>query len=533
MAEAHQAQAESTTQTAENYLKYLIQRNPTQAKTRILLGRLYLEQGNPEAEQELELARRLGADPKEVLPLLGHSLLAQGKARAVLERIKPSNPTSSSLRAQIAVLYGQAQLMLGQFDAATASFIEALASESTSGMARVGLAWAALARSNLDQAEAEATRALSLDARLTEAWLAKAEVSRLRGRSAEAERAFARVLVLAPFNLSARLGRAAMALAQHQPETAAEDLRVASQIAPQNPLLNRLHGLLAYERGDLAGAIEALHQMLTTDQEGRSTTHLLGTLIDRELMAEHYQAVLLTARRLQGQAPQAALGYTAEGTVRMAQQDWGGAARVLTAAYQREPNARLALNLYIARSNSKESGAEAILESWFSAHPENIETRITAAIALQQNGQRQMAQAYYEKALETQSDHPVALNNLAWLYLEDRDPRALSIAELAYRQSPNNPQVLDTYGWVLVNEGDPQRGLFPLQQAVSGAPQDGSIRYHWAVALVQIGRSEDARQELEKLLHDLATFPQRSAAQALLARLQPVGLVQSDSILTD
>ncbi|CAK0760749.1 hypothetical protein CCP3SC15_2670001 [Gammaproteobacteria bacterium] len=429
------------------------------------------------------------------------------------------------------MLYGQAQLILEQFDAAQASFAEALKFGSVEGAARVGLARVALAQNDLERAEAEVTQALTADAEQVEAWLVKAEILRLRAKPAAAEESFTKAIALDPRNLSARLGKAAMELAQHQLDAADGELQRAAQIVPQHLLLNRLRGLLAYERGDLIAMEEVLNQILTIDQKESPATllSLLGALIKRELQAGHHQAVLLAARRLQRQAPMLALGYATEGTIRMVQQDWGGAARALEAAYQREPSGLLALDLYAARSNQGENGAASVLENWFIGHPKDIETQLAAAISLQQNGQLQSAQAYYEKILETQPNHPLALNNLAWLYLEKHDQRALAMAKRAYQLAPNDPQVLDTYGWILANEGYRLPGLFLLQRAVSGAPRDGDIRYHLAATLDQAGRQEDAHHTVRQLLNDLTAFPLRPTAQALLVKFQTRGY-NSDEI---
>ncbi|CAK0748005.1 hypothetical protein CCP3SC5AM1_140006 [Gammaproteobacteria bacterium] len=446
-------------------LKSFLQRNPLRVRERILLGHLYLEQDKPAAaEQEFEIARKVGADPREILPLLGYSLLAQGNALGLLERIKPPNPVPSYLRAQIALLYGQAQLMLEQFNAAVASFNEALKWGGVSNAARIGLAWTALAENDFERAEAEVTQAFAGDPRSADVWLVKAEILRLRAKPDEARDAFANVLALEPRNLSARLGKAAMELAQHQTDLAAKDLRVASQMAPRHPLVNRLNVLLAAERGN-PGLEEILNFLTSVDQEKSSPTFLfaLGKLMAREIKTGHHQAILFAARRLQNQAPKLALGYSMEGAVRMIQQDWDGAARALDSAYWREPSGLLAVDFYIARMNSGKEGAETILENWFSTHPDDLETRLAAAIAFQRKEQFYMAQTYYEKILKVQPNHFVALNNLAWLYFIKHDPRAIAFAERAYQITPNNSQVLDTYHQILLSKNNLQRAIIPLR----------------------------------------------------------------------
>jgi tetratricopeptide (TPR) repeat protein len=66
--------------------------------------------------------------------------------------------------------------------------------------------------------------------------------------------------------------------------------------------------------------------------------------------------------------------------------------------------------------------------------------------------QQQMGKAKerYEKALELNQHHALAANNLAWIYLEvagDVD-RAWSLASRAYELAPQDPNVMDTLGWI-------------------------------------------------------------------------------------
>jgi Tfp pilus assembly protein PilF len=51
-------------------------------------------------------------------------------------------------------------------------------------------------------------------------------------------------------------------------------------------------------------------------------------------------------------------------------------------------------------------------------------------------------------------NNPAALNNLAWAYQQEKDPRALGTAEQAFKLAGDNPGVLDTLGWMLVEQGN-------------------------------------------------------------------------------
>ena len=112
-----------------------------------------------------------------------------------------------------------------------------------------------------------------------------------------------------------------------------------------------------------------------------------------------------------------------------------------------------------------------------------------------------------------------ALNNLALAYAKQKDPRALGAAEKAYQLAPKSPVVMDTYGWILLEQGNTARALAILQQAAAKSPLP-EIRYHLAVALVKTGDKNGARKELEQILKTGKTFPMDQEARALLATLR-------------
>jgi len=113
----------------------------------------------------------------------------------------------------------------------------------------------------------------------------------------------------------------------------------------------------------------------------------------------------------------------------------------------------------------------------------------------------------------------VILNNLAWALSEAKDPRAVGFAEQALKLKPDNPAVMDTLGWILVQQGQPERGLKLLQQALSKVPDAAEIHYHLAAAYAKTGDSTRARQELKRLLDSGRDFPQEEQAKGLLKQL--------------
>jgi Tfp pilus assembly protein PilF len=139
-------------------------------------------------------------------------------------------------------------------------------------------------------------------------------------------------------------------------------------------------------------------------------------------------------------------------------------------------------------------------------------------MALHQAGQWQSAAEEYRRVLEHDADNVTVLNNLAWLSQELGQPEAVGYAERAHELAPERPEITDTLGWLLVQNGQVNRGLVLLQEAAVKAPHLPEIRYHMVVALDRAGRRDEAVKELDRLLRTGKDFADLEKARALRER---------------
>ncbi len=121
--------------------------------------------------------------------------------------------------------------------------------------------------------------------------------------------------------------------------------------------------------------------------------------------------------------------------------------------------------------------------------------------------------------LQQRPNDPVALNNLAWALQEQGRPEALTFARRAYLLAPN-PDVADTFGWILATNGRAAEALPLLRDAAKARPQDPSIQYHLALALNGTGNKDEAVQVLDGLVSRPEAFGDKAKAQALLDQLR-------------
>ena len=72
----------------------------------------------------------------------------------------------------------------------------------------------------------------------------------------------------------------------------------------------------------------------------------------------------------------------------------------------------------------------------------------------------------------------MALNNLAWLYQDSEPERSIELATRAAELYPDNADVLDTYGWILLKQNDREHATQVLERALELAPESTAIAEH-------------------------------------------------------
>ncbi len=229
------------------------------------------------------------------------------------------------------------------------------------------------------------------------------------------------------------------------------------------------------------------------------------------------QTVIATVRK---QKPGSPVPLQLEGDLLMAQDRSLAAASVYDKAYAIDKAGHSMVLVASALSKAgKMADADARLLAFLKEHPRDLSTRLYLASSKLVRNDYKSAAEQFELALRVDPTHVVALNDLAWTYLQMKDARARALAERAYGIADANPAVLDTLGWIYVSNGDAKRGLPLLKKAATLAPQAGDIRFHLGVGLAHSGDKANARKELEQLLADNRDYARRDEVKAMLAAL--------------
>jgi putative PEP-CTERM system TPR-repeat lipoprotein len=293
------------------------------------------------------------------------------------------------------------------------------------------------------------------------------------------------------------------------------------RIARLRPDLAEAHGklgLVYLANEDWGAARDAFQRTVRLDPK-----HVIArlSLAGLDIKDKKWNEAIKLAREVETDFPQATEAYVLQSTAYANLKQDAEAIAVLRRAEKAVPGssqpvieqAKLHFN-----SKADELGFRT-LKSWLTNHPDNVPVSLFLAETLMAFKKDEEAIAVYDKVLDQVPNNMMALNNLANL-LSDRDPkRGLKFAERAYAVAPADADVIDTYGWLQLKNGNTAKALELLKKAFEIAPDSAEIHYHLATVMAKSGDKIQARRELEKLLSAQKSFSSRKEAEALLQQL--------------
>ena len=102
--------------------------------------------------------------------------------------------------------------------------------------------------------------------------------------------------------------------------------------------------------------------------------------------------------------------------------------------------------------------------------------------------------------------------------MTEGNPKSLEYARKAAKAAPNNPDIEDTLGWILVGEGKLDEGLKYLRSSAKARPANAAVQYHLGVAYQKNGDVENAKKALQKAV-ELGNFNELDEAKKALELL--------------
>jgi putative PEP-CTERM system TPR-repeat lipoprotein len=531
---------------AAGYFERAARLDPKDASKRTGLGLALLSAGKSEAGfADLEAAAELDRDSAQAdLALIMARMRARqfDEALAAIDRLEkkqPDKPLTHNLR-------GTALLGKNDVPKARASFERALQIDPAFYAAAANLAQLDLRDKKPEDARKRFESVIQKDPKSVQAYLALAELTaRSGGGAEEVTRLLKQAQTANPAAIEPVLGLAQQLMQQNKPKDAVPLLQQALaqhpdnaqlldalgtaflrseekqqaietfeklvRLSPKSPQMHLRMGELKASLDDNAGAMASFRQAAELDPKAPGPQFGIAAMLLKDGKKDEAQKI---AANLQKALPSSSAGLALEGDLFAADKRWLDAAASYRKAIVIERSTPLVVKQHQSLlRGGKAPDAEAALKDGVRAAPADIALRMYAGEQAVAARQWKGAAEHYDVVVKANPANVVALNNLAWSLKELKDPRALQVAEDAYKRAPKAAPVIDTLAMILVERGDAKRGVELLKQATDLAPKVPDYRLHYAQALAGSGDKAAARGVAEALI---AEFPE--SGQAKVAR---------------
>jgi tetratricopeptide (TPR) repeat protein len=489
--------------TARDALEEVRKRDRTDAQTFMTLGRIYLDQNQPDKAAAVfqELVNNV-PQQRMAYALLVESLVRANKpqeAEKALRDILSFDPGSLEARLSLADMQSRRGDAKAVFETLQAAPEEARADPRYQRQ----YAWALYQSGQLDEAlkriEPLAAKAGGDN---QPALLLKGLILTAQGATAEALALISKVresqpkdigLAMAVAKLQQRAGRRADAertltdlsevLAKDGKAEESREVRLeATQIALEGKQWDQVSELL---RPLLASTDAPAHQtavLFQADAWGRAKRYDEAlALLDKEkktpALAGRRAEILFRA------------GRDAEAQHELAELAAGDEASALAAAqsYQRAEHYQESIP---------------ILEKLAAAHPDRLADGFLLGAAYERTGQRDRAVAEFRRVLKLDPEFHAAMNYLGYTFAEAgmNLEEALALVSRAVTLDPDNGAYVDSLGWTYFRLGrtDQARGM--LERAARLDPEDATLQEHLGDVYVALGQTERARQAYQRSL---------------------------------
>lgn len=482
------------------------------------------------AYRELEKIASADTGTRADMALVASQLRARKFDQALksidgLAKKQPDNPLIDNLR-------GTALLGKRDIDGARKSFEKALQKNPAYFPAAASLARLDLAAKKPEEARKRFEGVLAKDPKSSPALLALAELqARTGGKPDDVLATINKAVAANPTDVASRLALINFHLGAKEPKKAVAAAQDALGSLPDNPLLMDAEGraqqaaenynqaLSVYGRlaaltpnaiqpylrmaeihvaaKDKAAAMQSLRKALSVKPDSIEAQRGMMML---DLDAGRTSNAIATARNIQKQSPKNPVGYLLEGDAHAVGKAWKEAANAYRNGIRQTGANELAIKLHAALSAQNVPGeADKFADSWLKEHSKDLQFRLYLAESATARKDYPVAIRHYRALLDNQPDNPALLNNLAWVLGQNKDPKAIDLAEKAYKLAPDQASIVDTLGSLLVAKGDFDRGVELMKKAHSLAPNNPMIKLNLARALVKAGKNSDAKPMLDEL----------------------------------
>ena len=307
------------------------------------------------------------------------------------------------------------------------------------------------------------------------------------------------------------LGRSLLAAGDAQQAVATFTKLAAQQ--PKNPMV-QLRLADAYVAGrDFDSAKRALQRALELKPELPAAQRGLASVA---LAQKRPADALAIARALQKSHPKEPVGFALEGDIQRTEGNWPGAIAAHRMALAQGRGTEGVVRLHQTyRMAGQKAEADKLAAEWRKEQPGDMAFRFYLGDVAIAQKDWPTAEAHYAAVAQAQPRNALALNNVAWLMVQQGKPGAVKVAEQANAILPGRAQLMDTLASALAAEGQLPKAIETQKSAIERSPNDHSLKLGLARLYIQAGDKPRARAELD----DLVRLGDKFAAQAEVAAL--------------
>ena len=402
--------------------------------------------------------------------------------------------------------------------AALTAMEELAARDPYSPYAQLALSRTAILAGQLEQSLEAVERALQLKPDFIKAAILKAQILIKMEREEEAAELLQQATRSHPENLEVRFSYARLLLDQKDIEAARDQFDKIVRLEPDNADALYSLGLLELETGQYRAGEKHLRKLLKLEKRVQSAYYYLGYAATKQ---DHDAEALDWFRKVESgdfwsQAQlQAARIMVRQGRVDE-MQDY---LRVLR---QKNPQAAVAFFLVegeVLTDAGYLEEAYRVYGQALEAEPDNEDLLYARALLAQNLGWFDLAEQDMRHILRNDPDNVRTLNALGYSLADktDRYEEALGYISKALKQTPDDPAIIDSMGWVQFRLGNLGKARSYLEQAWD-MTKDSEIGAHLGEVLWVQGEHEAARSIWDEAK---ANDPENPALLDALKRINP------------
>lgn len=538
---------------AEQLLRESIKARPEDTELKLILVRL-LATNKDSDTAKAELEGMLAAEPEnyQLRNDLGQLLFGFGatdRAIAVYEATFEFDQDGADSQSARNALAGIA-LSKKDWTSAQRWIDEALELEQEHPGALINSASMNVAQGNYELAVPDLRRALRSQPDSVRALLLLAEAEKADGKASLALENYRKILAVDPNNVIALYQGALLLAAQEDYAVAATNLEQLVILEPANmQVIVSLVG--AYTRLERWDDAQALAKGLSADEATQAVADLISSslALDQNKLDESItlaKAALEKNENLTGAAVNIAKAYFRNDEISEAisflepyltsHPENGVVADIMVQLYMtnKEPEKAAAtyvrlielvpqrVSAYVNLASiyayqNKPELVEGLYQQGIAANPDNTALRLLLVQVYQRQGKTKKGLDLLEEAYQLDETSQGVINNLA-MTLMDSYPTEENLQRVQKMtrgfESMNNPEVLDTVGWLQYLLGNSQQAISLLEAAQKNGGQGPEYWYHLGMAYHKNGQLELAREQLIMALENpAAQFSGRDEAQ--------------------